>query len=78
MKSYPNIRELTIFDLTEDKQILQEEFGIYETKEEFIKGLSIERRIRDLLDYAKITNDTALHEAVFRDFKKELLTFGFE
>ena len=72
-----NLRELTIFDLTTDINIIVDEFGIVETSESYAEGLSIQTRIKDFLDLAKLTKDTKLKKAVHSQFEKELLSFGY-
>ena len=73
-----NLRKATIHDFTSDKKILIDEFGIEESKEEFNKHLSVQTWIMDLLGYAELTKYKDLENAVFKVFKKELDTFGFE
>ena len=73
-----NLRTATIHDFTNDPKILVDEFGIDEPKESYTKNLAIEKRIWDLLNYAELTNDNELENAVSKAFKNELDTFGFE
>ncbi len=74
-----NLRTATIFDFTDDPNILNYEFGLEDfTKEEYNDMISIEARIKDLLDLAELWNDKEFENAIFETFKAELSTFGFE
>ena len=73
-----DLRTATIHDFTSDKKILVDEFGIEEPKQEYSNNLAIETRIKDLLDYAELTNNKELEEAIYTTFKKELSAFSYE
>lgn len=75
--SNQNLRKSTIFDLTTNPNIIVGEFGISESAEDYNKIISIETRIKDFLDLSELTNDSKLKEAVHKQFKDELLVFGF-
>jgi len=75
--SNQNLRESTIFDLTTDPNIIVGEFGISETADQYNKIISIETRIKDFLDLSELTNDSKLKEAVYKQFKEELLVFAY-
>ncbi|MDB4157958.1 hypothetical protein N9609_00555 [bacterium] len=75
--SNQNLRKSTIFDLTTDTDIIVGEFGILESAEDYNKIVSIKTRIKDFLDLSELTNDSKLKEAVYKQFKEELLVFGF-
>jgi len=72
-----DLRNTTIFDLTSDKKIISDEFGVSMSKKEYAEIISIETRIKDLLDFADLTNNKELKTAVLKEFENELLVFGF-
>ncbi|AUS04500.1 hypothetical protein [Pseudotamlana carrageenivorans] len=73
-----DLRTTTIFDLTDDVKIIREEFGIEFSKDEYLQMASIETRIKDLLDFADLTENTKLKSAIQNAYKTELSSFGFE
>lgn len=73
-----NLRTATIHDFTNDPKILVDEFGIDEPKDTYTKHIPVETRIWELLEYADLTNNKELENAVSKAFKNELDTFGFE
>ncbi|MGJ5643219.1 hypothetical protein [Formosa sp. S-31] len=73
-----DLRTTTIFDLTDDVSIIRDEFGIEFSKAEYIQMASIETRIKDLLDFADLTENTKLKSAIQKAYKGELSAFGFE
>jgi hypothetical protein len=73
-----NLRTATIHDFTTDKKILVDEFGIEQPKEEYSQNLATQTRIKDLLDYAELTKNNELKNAVNKSFETELASFGFE
>jgi hypothetical protein len=71
------LRTLCIFDLTDDKDILEEQLGDI-TREEHLEGGEIFSRISAMQGYAEAINDKELLERIERIFEPELSTFGFE
>lgn len=68
---YTNLKEKTIFDLTDDPQIIAD---LVVSKEDFMRDLK-EYPLYNahvLIDYAELINDTKLLHAVNALYKKEL------
>lgn len=68
---YTNLKEKTIFDLTDDPQIIAD---LVVSKEDFMRDLK-EYPLYNahvLIDYAELINDTKLLHAVKALYKKEL------
>jgi len=73
-----DLRNTTIFDLTNDINIITKEFGVLMPKDKYNSIISIETRIKDLLDFTDLTDNNLLKQAIYKEFKDELNTFKFE
>lgn len=73
-----NLRELTVFDLTNNKKVIEEDLGITLPKEIYLEGVAIQKRILDFINYAEIIKSNSLKEAINSQFKEELSLFSFE
>lgn len=68
---YKDLRKKTIFDLSTDKNILDQIVPADE-KEFFIENVSTEGRATTFLELAELTKDKELEKAVLQQFKDEL------
>jgi len=73
-----NLRQSTVFDLTNDKNILVNELELDMPKESYSKFVSIESRIMDFLALSSILKDKPLENEVHKQFENELDHFKFE
>lgn len=67
-----NLRNKTIFDFTDDPEILEELAGTTDEKT-FLKGLTPIGRAFSLLGYAEYIQDDKMIKAVEKEFKAEFL-----
>ena len=72
-----NLRKSTVFDLTDDKNILVNELELDMPKESYSEFVSIESRIKDFLDLSSLLHDKSLENEVHKQFSAELDHFKF-
>lgn len=68
---YKNLKEKTIFDFCNDEQVIAD---LVVTKEDFFRDLKEYPLLNAhvLIEYAELTNNNELLQAVKRQYKKEL------
>ncbi len=69
-----NLRNKTIFDFTDDPEILEELAGTTDEKT-FLKGLTTIGRAYSMIYYAEHTQDEKMLAAVEKEFEHELSNF---
>ena len=77
---YKNLRSVTIFDICDDPAIFKKImpcYPKYKTKEDYIELYkeSPVQQAFDLIDFADITNNKKLRDAVSKEWKTELTHF---
>ncbi|MBV5348876.1 hypothetical protein JZU61_04370 [bacterium] len=68
---YDNLKQKTIFDLTEDKEILDQIVAPGE-KDFFLQNMTDNERAVTFLELADLTGDTDLEKATMEQFKDVL------
>lgn len=70
-----DLKTSSIFDLTDDKELISSILGFNNTKEKFLAGCTEIGRILTMLDFAEETKDEALKKKLRTTFKEELAPF---
>ena len=73
-----DLRNKTVFDLTDDKQLLVGELGIFETEDQYKELVAMDAKISDMKDLAELQADPELLKAINLAFEKELSEYGLE
>lgn len=79
-KDYKNLRQMTVFDLCDDIELLHKLNPLFpdiETKEGWIDSYKEKpvNKAFDFIDLADMTNNLALRDAVEKEWAKELNSF---
>ena len=79
-KDYKNLRQMTVFDLCDDIELLHKLNPLYpkiRTKEQWVNSYKENpmRQVFDFLDFAGMTNNLDLREVVEKEWEKELNAF---
>jgi hypothetical protein len=73
-----NLRDKTVFDLTDNEYVLNNLLGIEMDSVKYKKVTPIRSLILDFIDLYKITKDENLKTAIIKHFKKELELFKYD